>query len=128
MIKILQYIWCLPQQLLALILKLFVKIELSTYEYDKGIVIHYTHMKCGSVSLGNQIFLCRSHWGCSDVISHEYGHYRQSLRLGWFYLLIIGLPSVIWCSCLGWYRKKYNVSYYSFFTESWADRLGGVDR
>ena len=29
------------------------------------------------------------------TIKHEYGHQKQSLYLGWFYLLIIGIPSFL---------------------------------
>jgi len=127
MLRFLKFIWCLPQQLVALMLKLFVKTEASYHIHEKGIVVHYTHMKCGSVSLGNQIFLCESSWDDEDIILHEYGHYRQSLILGWFYLLVIGLPSIIWNSCFRGYRKKHKVSYYWFYTEAWANKLGGVD-
>ena len=90
---------------------------------------HYEYsIKCGSVSLGEYIFLCPNHWRDETILKHEQGHGRQSLYLGWLYLIVIGLPSIIWAGCFGWYRKKYNVSYYSFYTERWADMLGGVNR
>ena len=40
-------------------------------------------------------------------------------------LPVIGLPSFIWAAG-GWKRKKKKGSYFDFYTESWADRLGGV--
>ena len=60
------------------------------------------------------------------LLVHEYGHTIQSLILGPLYLIVIGLPSVLWCSlpCCRKRREKENISYYSFYTEKWADRLG----
>ncbi|WP_237558582.1 hypothetical protein, partial [Cellulomonas carbonis] len=58
---------------------------------------------------------------------HERGHVKQSIYLGWLYLPVIGVPSIIWAGLrrLGLFAGR---SYYSFYTESWADRLGGVKR
>ena len=80
--------------------------------------------KYGSVSLGMFIFVNN----ITDIktIKHEYGHCRQSNYLGWLYLIIIGLPSIIWAGCFERYRKKHNISYYAFYTERWANKLGGV--
>ena len=119
--KLLIRLWCLPQNLLGLLLLLFTNARRvgDHYEFD---------IESGSVSLGDYIFLCPSHWNNDTVLKHEQGHQIQSRRLGWLYLPVIGLPSIIWASCFKEYRKKNNVSYYSFYTESWADKLGGVDR
>ena len=58
--------------------------------------------------------------------SHEVGHSIESLILGWFYLIVIGLPSmvhaIIWTAC----GKKWD--YYSFYTESITDKLAGIVR
>jgi hypothetical protein len=87
------------------------------YEYD---------ITCGSVSLGKYIFLCPAHWDNEKVLLHECGHQKQSLILGWLYLLVIGIPSIIWAGFFKGFRKKHNIDYYSFYTERWADKLGGV--
>ena len=60
--------------------------------------------------------------------NHEYGHTIQSNFLGPLFLIIIGLPSIIWAGCFDRYRRKHNISYYQFYTEKWADALGGVKR
>ena len=60
------------------------------------------------------------------ILIHEYGHTIQSLILGPLFLLVAGLPSLLWCA-LPWckkMRKSKHISYYSFYTEKWADRLG----
>lgn len=85
--------------------------------------------KSTSASLGLFLFL-------SDTIKepalfsamrvHEYGHFIQSLILGPLYLPLVALPSMLWC-CVPVFRSWRNsreYSYYSFYTERWADHLG----
>lgn len=60
------------------------------------------------------------------LLVHEYGHTIQSLFLGPLYLLLIGVPSSLW-GFLPWCAKKrrtQKISYFSFFTEKWANALG----
>ncbi len=81
-----------------------------------------------SASLGLFVFLSDSldAQRKEDVMIHEYGHTIQSLMLGVLYLPIIGVPSMIWCMTPYFQRKRIrkNISYYSFYPERWADRLG----
>lgn len=80
----------------------------------------------GSVSLGMLVFLSESgsEKARRKVLTHEYGHCIQSLILGPLYLLVIGLPSVIWAGAFGGFRARRRVSYYSLYTERWANFLG----
>lgn len=120
----LRYLYQLPQNLVGLLVKLFTRARKvgDHYEYD---------LPLGSVSLGKYIFLCPSHWDNTTVLSHEYGHQKQSQMLGWLYLFVIGIPSFLW-ACFHRYfakfLKKHNITYYWFYTEKWADKLGGVKR
>lgn len=128
--KIIKAIWEFPQNLLAYILIKIIKPK--PYATYRGTMV-YSWDLCGGMSLGKYIFVPfelaePSAYGVREYIKHEYGHSIQSKYLGWFYLLVIGLPSFIWCNCFGKYRAKHNVSYYSFYTEKWADKLGGVER
>ena len=64
------------------------------------------------------------------VVDHEYGHSVQSAILGPLYMIIVGLPSMLWCNLRivkNW-RHRRRIDYYSLPVEKWADRLGGVDR
>lgn len=121
MTKLLLWIWCFPQQLAGWLVKVITKARKvgDHYEYD---------VKCGSLSLGEYVFLCPGHYGDEQVLKHEKGHSVQSRYLGWLFLFVIAIPSFIWAGCFGDYRKKHNISYYSFYTEKWADKLGGVKR
>ncbi len=84
-----------------------------------------------AVSLGMFTFLFRDYgegqWK-EQVIKHEYGHSIQSKILGPSFLLIIGLPSITWNIFFRKFRRKRKISYYSFYTEKWADKLGNVIR
>ena len=111
------YLWQLPQHLLALLLRLIYKGNDS--EYNDCIVRKSVRMH-GGISLGKYIIV--NQWFKEINIKHEYGHSVQSRYLGWLYLIVIGLPSLLWAM----FYKGNN--YYSFFTEKWADKLGGVKR
>ena len=60
------------------------------------------------------------------LVVHEYGHTIQSLLLGPLYLPVIGIASTVWgfCPSLAKKRREQQLSYFSFFTESWANNLG----
>lgn len=120
---ILMYIWQLPQNLVGLVLRLIYKGNDSMYE--DAIVRRSTSM-LGGISLGKYIIV--SQWSRENTIKHEYGHCRQSKMLGWLYLLVIGLPSIIWAGMYGTIIKASKNGYYKFYTEKWADNLGGVVR
>lgn len=53
------------------------------------------------------------------LLAHEYGHTIQSLLLGPLYLLVIGIPSVIWFHI----HTPSKGSYYSFYPERMANAL-----
>ena len=59
------------------------------------------------------------------LLVHEYGHTIQSLILGPLYLIVMGIPSTLW-GFLPYFQKKRDngVSYFTFFTEKWANFLG----
>lgn len=116
--SVLMYIWQLPQHLLGLLLLLCLDGE-QRHTF-KGIDFYYAKQFVNGISLGKYIILGHK---SEKSIKHEYGHSRQSQYLGWLYLIVVGLPSVI---CAMMCNDKD--TYYGFFTERWADRLGGVKR
>lgn len=123
-------IWELPQNAIGIIIKKICKASLYTIYKDANV---YSWKMNGGMSLGKYIFVPFAEEDPADYriqqyIKHEYGHTIQSKYLGWFYLLIIGLPSLVWAGCFEWYRKKTGVSYCDFYTEKWADFCGKVAR
>ena len=122
--QLLLWLWCLPQNLVGLIVKHVTKAEKRGNHYRFSI-------KFGSVSLGEYIFLCPDHWRDITTLKHEHGHRVQSRILGWLYLPLIAIPSMLWAL---YYSKHYDelkeegISYYSFYTEKWADKIAGINR
>jgi len=120
--SILQILWGLPQTLLGF--AVFLRFCKEPHYRYHGVVVTEWKKKKG-LSLGLFLFIPEGDYG-KDFLVHEYGHTIQSLLLGPLYLLVIGLPSVLWCN-LPWcvaFRRKKKILYRSFYTECWADRWG----
>ena len=124
-------LWQLPQVLLGWILRLFYP---AAYTLEKdGVTVIFSDKFHGGLSLGTTVFV-HSHvytWNEFPLdtltVRHELGHSRQSRTLGWFYLLVIGLPSILHA----WLYRRDPADpdkYYRFYTEAWADRLAGINR
>ncbi len=119
--KCLSFIWQLPQNILAIILMaLFMK------RADEDGLCQLKTMKEGwtAISLGWYILYM------GDIttkgIKHEQGHQKQSMYLGWLYLVVVGIPSFF----LAVYKrllKKSDIWYHRNYPENWADKLGGVE-
>lgn len=107
------------------------------YFYHGSIVTEWSDKS--SVSLGLFVFVTKEPYFydklkdeytmealSARLLVHEYGHTIQSLILGPLYLIVIGIPSTLW-GFLPYYnkkRKEQGLSYFSFFTEKWANALG----
>lgn len=128
LLYVLLWIWQLPQNLLGFILSAYVldnggqryiyclKIKGKMHE------VRFVHFKAfsNSIALGEYIVV-GGRWDESDV-RHEYGHVRQSRMLGWLYLVVIGILSLLH-ACLHYLSKGKEYSH--FWTEKWAENLGG---
>ena len=129
--NVLLYIWQAPQNLLGLILIACYKPE-RMHTMENGNRIYFATRMKGGISLGKYSIVNVGHYRHDineslkrDTVRHEaIGHARQSLYLGWLYLIIIGLPSIIWAMTYNGSKKGY----YKFFTERCADKLAGVKR
>ena len=133
MIKVLLYIWQLPQNILGLLVILFTGARYNDISYDKSENFWWA-TRCGrfGVSLGEYIIFGPGPVSCI-TLKHEQGHQKQSIYLGPLYLIIIGLPSVIGNIFDRLFHKKWSISkkilwYYKQPWEAWADKLGGVKR
>jgi hypothetical protein len=111
------YLWQLPQNILGILFLLFIRGE-ERHSLG-GIDFYYAKGFAGGISLGKYIILGEYY---KEDVKHEYGHSIQSRYLGWLYLIVVGLPSLLWAM---FYRGD---DYYKFYTEKNADKLGGVER
>lgn len=120
---LLMYLWQLPQNLLGTLYRdlLACKEKVYLVNSTEDFTL-YAKDTPGSVTLGRHIFI--SSRAGSDTIKHETGHVKQSQILGPLYLPLIGIPSILWAVV----HKKIapKKSYYSFYTEKWANKLVGL--
>ena len=131
-LEILLYLWQLPQNLLGLLLILIlgwvIPIDMRGNNHSLPSSLLFLHSKMkGGISLGRYIILAGRYDTDINTWYHERGHSIQSMILGPLYILVIGLPSLIHAAFYR-YDAAHPDIYYRFFTEKWADRLGGVNR
>ena len=117
------YIWQLPQNLIGLLLILIYK---GNDDNTNGIIVRRSLNMRGGISLGKYIIV--NQFARDNTIYHELGHCKQSMYLGWLYLIVIGIPSIVWAGLYGTIIKPTTNGYYKFYTEKWADKLGNVQR
>lgn len=124
-IKLLRWIWEFPQCLLGFILTLCYNVEYK--ETFKEIPI-YAGKFPGGISLGLYILMSEYNqkYNRNFTKEHEWGHTRQSIRLGWLYLPTVGLCSVCWVGLRKINSKLRDKSYYSVWPENQADKFGGI--
>lgn len=133
---ILQCSWGIIQSLLGGVLFLL-HIRDKHYTYHGAVVTVWDGVS--SVSLGLFVFVTKDPFFydrlkneytkdelAGRLLVHEYGHTIQSAILGPLYLIVMGIPSTIWgfLPMLSRKRKEQHLSYFSFFTERWANILG----
>ena len=129
--SVLQWTWGLPQTLIGA--AVFV-IHKNDKHFDYGGATATAWKRKDGVSLGKFIFVPEesvSEKGVSgqkdgSLLEHEYGHTIQSIILGPAYLILVGLPSILW-SRLPYFskmRKRTGGSYYSAVFERTASDLG----
>jgi len=120
-----QWTWGFPQTFIGALIFLCSRGPRIALDGAQGRA--WPHM--GSLSMGMFVFvsgnLLRNETAFGFMLRHEYGHTLQSLLLGPLYLPFIGLPSLFWCHLPACRRSRERTgrSYYSFYTERWANRL-----
>lgn len=126
------FLWQLPQTIIGYCVLLFCKIrfikskkKVEKIELD-GIKNIYSVPKFFNCSVSLNIIIGQANRITRpNTYKHEYGHRKQSQKLGFLYLFIIGIPSFIGNLR---YRRHRNFNYYKQPWEAWADELGGVKR
>ena len=123
------YIWQLPQNLLGMLYKdcisddIITRVNCDATDYEC-----YLTRNGGGVTLGRYIFVNQNYTDLSNVILHEIGHTKQSRILGPLYLIIIGIPSISWAGLRRLIPALKKINYYLLYTESWANKLMGLNK
>lgn len=118
-----QFSWGVIQNIIGLLLFLILYIinpKRRIKMYKQNIVTFWNNEY--GLSLGIFIFVGSDN---KKLLMHEYGHSIQSLIFGPLYLIVVGIPSLLWALLFSKYRKNKNISYGKFYTEKWANKLGG---
>ena len=120
-----KWLWQFPQNMLALCIEgVLCEAAYRKGKADGNTIIMNIALP-SAMSLGDYLFV--NPMSSQKSIQHECGHSKQSDILGPLYLMVIGIPSLLHnmahylCSKIG---IKWN--YYSFYTESWANKLVGI--
>lgn len=125
--EILKFIWQLPQNVIGLIVIKATNAKKRAKFFDDKIIPYYVASRLKKhwwgVSLGKYIIISDDMYTSEYTIRHEYGHQRQSLYLGWLYLILIGLPSAIGNIV----TRNFTINYYRLPWEWWANKLGGLN-
>ena len=121
---ILLAIWQLPQFLVALCMLPYLgKKKLIADRHFNFCFV--AEKMVGGISLGPFSYISRNLYSSpyrEEVIAHELdGHTYDSKIMGPFYLLFVGLPSVL--NAAFYFTKCY----YSFYTERWANKHAGLE-
>ena len=123
-----QCTWGIIQTLLGLCF--FLKYARCRHEYYHGAILTYHDGNWGGVSLGLFIFVNgnRPEVWTKDARVHEYGHTVQSLISGPFYMLFVGIPSMIWCNSKKLHQKRMigELNYYDLYCERDANTFGAL--
>lgn len=126
--KVFSYLWQLPQNLCGLFYRNINKnnriAEVENGDSRSVSAKVYLQRHSGGVTLGKYIFICQDYKDKDIVIKHECGHVKQSKILGPLYLIVIGLPSILWAITHNYIAPCK--SYYWFYTEYWSNKLMGI--
>jgi hypothetical protein len=121
------WVWQLPQNILGLVYGIMIRNSISYAVVMDSNPTYEVYLKetDGGVTLGRYIFMYKRYNNLSYVVLHELGHVKQSRMLGPLYLFVIGIPSILWAATHKLVAPKKD--YYWFYTESWANKLIGID-
>lgn len=126
LLRVLLWIWQLPQNLIALFVIKFIYTKEHSYcrslNYKN---VHFFPTVTGSCfmdnfTLGDYIFIPAESWICSHEVNirHSYGYVLSSRILGPLWLLLIAIPRYIYVLIDPWdYYLK------GFYTETFAKKL-----
>jgi len=112
---LLEIAWTLPQCFIGYLLATYYWITgqlVNVEDYKRAQVFYVKKFVNGynGISLGFFIIYLTT----ATNVRHEYGHYKQSLILGWFYIPIVLINYII----------QFNTPHKDRWIERWAERIG----
>lgn len=121
--QLILWTWCLPQTFVGWLVYLANRPIMLEKEKYRGVTFVKLDNSANfsGVALGAFVLLKNKHWRLRHI-KHEYGHVVQGYRLGWLYLVTVGIRSA-------WLNKnqdKLDKDYFEYWPENSADKLGKV--
>ena len=122
LISFLLWLWQFPQNYIAFLVYSCLGYLCHYGEKYNGKNLIITEYILSNFSLGDYIFALPN--STDKSLKHELGHSYQSQLLGWLYIPVITIPSILHnLYCMIVRKLGYKPDYYSFYTEKWADKL-----
>lgn len=129
-LKLFIYLWQLPQMLVGMLICNLIKDKQIFNATTKTGKVYYGKVYFAdwfnsAVCLGKYIIVDKNLKGTvplRQTIKHELGHSVQSGLLGWFYFIVVGIPSFV-LNVISRIYKKDDQWYYSKFPENWANKI-----
>jgi hypothetical protein len=127
---VVQLTWGFPQTGIGAFMWVILALSGRSHRRYRSATVTLWHQGAG-LSLGPFIFIPEGYgigqggYAQRRLLAHEYGHTVQSLLLGPLYLPLIVIPSLVWAGIPALARRRHEqgTSYYSFYTERWANVL-----
>lgn len=120
-VKVLMFLWQLPQNIVGLVMYIFLK--------NKKVVDETIWCKCwvadnmqGGISLGSFAFVSPGLSKHPESVAHELrGHTVDSRIFGPLYLIVVGIPSILNATL------DFTECYYDWYPEKWANEHAGLE-
>ena len=125
-IFVLLFLWQLPQNIIGLFMMLWFKDcdSLELIDHTDWTYAFKSKEMLGGISLGTFCFLSENDALNPAIVAHEMiGHPKQSRMLGWLYLFVVGIPSILHAE----FRDRQKSCYYDYWCERWANDLAGIE-
>lgn len=118
--------WCAPQTLLGFIIYCFNWLRRTVVRVQRhrghALVVVRKWTWLAGISLGRFVFV-REDRCTAKTVNHEFAHVTQSYWFGPFYLLVIGVPSILLALRVA-VQPSFRSRYLDTWPESWTERIG----
>lgn len=118
--------WGIIMTIVGFIAAFFCLVLGKKIKIHNGMICIHWEGNWGDVTLGTVIIMDDNGWESEWTFKHEFGHVIQNVILGPLMPFVIDFPSIIHAALHSKLACCKGKSYYHFYTEAWANILGGT--